>query len=105
MTHADLIPSRFIPYCYPGVFTPSGQRIELFVQPMLHVQLPFHTYTRGVSTSRLHLTALCNDNVLCRLAFWVGYRPRVLNFSNHFHALDDIAEYNVLTVQVGCTAL
>jgi hypothetical protein len=52
-----------------------------------------------------HLTALSNDNVLGRLAFWVGHGPCVLDLGDDVHAFDDVAEDDVLAIQMWCAAL
>lgn len=52
-----------------------------------------------------HLTALSNYNVLCRLAFRISYRPCIFNLGNHVHAIDDVAEDDVLAVEMGSAGL
>jgi hypothetical protein len=52
-----------------------------------------------------HLTTLCDDDVLCWLAFGIGYRSGVLNLGYYVHTIDDVAEDDVLAVEVRCTTL
>jgi len=53
----------------------------------------------------LHLTALGDGNVLDWLSFWVCKSPGVLNLGDHVHAFDDVAEDNMLPVQMRCPML
>jgi hypothetical protein len=69
------------------------------------IGLPFFTLFPSSAGACSHLTALRNDNVLRRLALRVGDGARVLNLVHHVHAIDDIAKYNVLAVEMGGAAL
>lgn len=52
-----------------------------------------------------HLTALRDHNVLHWLAFWVRDSPCVLDLCDNVHPLDDIAEDDVLAIEMGCSML
>jgi hypothetical protein len=54
---------------------------------------------RAVSDSPFsHLSTLRDDNVLRRLPFGIGYRPRVLDLGDHVHTLNHIAKDDVFAV-------
>ena len=53
----------------------------------------------------LHLTALRDGHVLDWLSFWVCKSPGVLNLGDHVHALDYVAEDDMLSVQMRCPML
>jgi hypothetical protein len=75
------------------------------IQPPLPIFSRFHRDGSRFRSPFSHLSALCNDNVLRRLAFGVGYRPRVLDLGDHVHAFNHIAKDDVFAVQVRCAAL
>jgi hypothetical protein len=45
-----------------------------------------------------HLSTLRDDNVLRRLPFGIGYRPRVLDLGDHVHTFNHIAKDDVFAV-------
>jgi hypothetical protein len=48
---------------------------------------------------------LRNDNVLCRLAFWIRKGACVFDLGDYVHALDDVSEDDVLAIQMRRSAL
>lgn len=48
----------------------------------------------------LHLTTLRDDNILHRLI--IGTGPNLLNHSHDIHAVNHLAENNVLAVEMRC---
>jgi hypothetical protein len=57
------------------------------------------TEMRAVSDSPFsHLSTLRDDNVLRRLPFGIGYRPRVLDLGDHVHTLNHIPKYDVFAI-------
>jgi hypothetical protein len=75
------------------------------VEPILLFSRGFHGDGSRFRFCFSHLSTLCDDHVLRRLAFGIGYRPRVLDFGDHVHAFNHIAKYDVLAIQVRCAAL
>jgi hypothetical protein len=57
------------------------------------------------SSDASHLTALGDDDVLEGLPLWIGHCPRVLDLSHDVHAIDDVAEDDVLAVEMRSSAL
>lgn len=80
---------------------------EMPLYPPSITQLPLSItmalFGRVLASS--HLTTLSDYDVLCRFAFRVRYCPRVLDLGDNVHAIDDVAEDDMLTVQMGCAGL
>ena len=60
---------------------------------------PHANFSRSLTTS-LHLPTLRNHHILRRLPLRIRLRPRILNLRNDIHALDDVAEDDVLAVEM-----
>jgi hypothetical protein len=91
------------------VTCPLGLHIIIVVHHFLGHHPPFTTDTCLSNTvlecgrvlASSHLTTLSYYDILCRLAFRIRYCPRVLDLGDNVHAVNDVAEDDVLTVQMG----
>ena len=80
-------------------FIPFVLSMPLTTSPSISLFLPITTLSRSPPTSS-HLPTLRNHHILRRLPLGIRLRPRILNLRNDIHALDHVAEDDVLAVEM-----